>query len=175
MNNEELVRAACKALWSDHDLDKADDYYAADFVAHYSSVGMPPVGPGPEGVKELARGILESFPDYNETVEDLIADGDRVSVRLTIRGTNTGPLSDGTTTGKPVEFTDMTIVASPAARSPSCGGSAITCPSWSSSALSSSPTANHLRIAGPAPRLPHTMLRHPTSNRRPRLSGSLRP
>lgn len=110
MNNEELVRAACKALWSDHDLDKADDYYAADFVAHYSSVGMPPVGPGPEGVKELARGILESFPDYNETVEDLIADGDRVSVRLTIRGTNTGPLPDGTTTGKPVEFTDMTIV-----------------------------------------------------------------
>jgi len=110
MTNEELVRAACKALWSDHDLDKADDYYAADFVAHYPSVGMPPVVPGPEGVKELARSILGSFPDYHETVEDLVVDGDRVAVRLTLRGTNTGPLPDGSITGKPIEFTDMTIV-----------------------------------------------------------------
>lgn len=111
MTNEELVRAACKALWSDHDLDKADDYYAADFVPHYPSVGMQPVGPGPEGVKELARSILVSFPDYHETVEDLIASGDRVAVRLTLRGTNTGELPDGTpATGRSIEFTDMTIV-----------------------------------------------------------------
>lgn len=110
MTNEELVRAACKAIWSDHDLDKADEYYADDFVAHYPSVGMPPVAPGPEGVKVLARSILEGFPDYHETVEDLVADGDRVAVRLTIRGTNTGPLADGTVTGRSVEFTDMTIV-----------------------------------------------------------------
>lgn len=111
MTNEELVRAACKAIWSDHDLDKADDYYAADFVPHYPSVGMAPVGPGPEGVKELARSILGSFPDYHETVEDLIADGDRVAVRLTLRATNTGPLPDGSpATGLPIEFTDMTMV-----------------------------------------------------------------
>ncbi len=110
MTNEELVRAACKAVWSDHDLDKIDDLYAVDFVAHYSSVGMPDVGPGPEGVKQLASSIRESFPDYHETVEDLVASGDRVAVRLTLRGTNTGPLPDGTVTGKAVEFTDMTMV-----------------------------------------------------------------
>ncbi|MEO1057938.1 MAG: ester cyclase [Actinomycetota bacterium] len=110
MTNEELVRAACKAIWSDHDLDKADELYAPDFIAHYPSVAMPPVPPGPAGVKELARSILEGFPDYHETVEDIVASGDRVAVRLTLRGTNTGPLADGTTTGKSIEFTDMTMV-----------------------------------------------------------------
>ena len=110
MTNEELVRAACKAIWSEHDLDKADEYYAADFVPHYPSVGMAHVGPGPQGVKDLARSILEGFPDYHETVEDLVAEGDRVAVRLTLRATNTGPLPDGTVTGRSVEFTDMTIV-----------------------------------------------------------------
>ena len=117
MTNEELVRAACKAIWSDHDLDKADHYYAADFQPHYPSVGMQPVEPGPEGVKALARSILESFPDYHETVEDLVASGDRVAVRLTLRGTNTGPLPDGSpATGLPIEFTDMTIVRIAAGR-----------------------------------------------------------
>ena len=76
-----------------------------------------PVEPGPEGVKALARSILESFPDYHETVEDLVASGDRVAVRLTLRGTNTGPLPDGSpATGLPIEFTDMTIVRIAAGR-----------------------------------------------------------
>jgi steroid delta-isomerase-like uncharacterized protein len=110
MTNEELVRAACKAIWSEHDLDKADQYYAANFVPHYPSVGMAPVAPGPEGVKELARSILEGFPDYHETVEDLVADGDRVAARLTLRGTHTGPFAGAPATGKSVEFTDVTFV-----------------------------------------------------------------
>ena len=35
MTNEELVRAACKAIWSEHDLDKADQYYAAENGTQY--------------------------------------------------------------------------------------------------------------------------------------------
>ena len=50
-----------------------------------------------------------AFPDYRERIDELITAGDRVIVRLTIRGTHEGPLPNLPATGKSVEFSDVTI------------------------------------------------------------------
>jgi len=42
---------------------------------------------GPEGLKQFVRGLRTSFPDLHFTVEDLIAEGDKVVSRWTLRGT----------------------------------------------------------------------------------------
>jgi predicted ester cyclase len=50
-----------------------------------------------------------AFPDYRETIEDLIASRDRVVTRLTIRGTHEGPLPFAPATGKSIEIADTSI------------------------------------------------------------------
>jgi predicted ester cyclase len=38
----------------------------------------------------FSRAFVAGFPDISHTIEDMIAEGDRVGIRLTVRGTNTG-------------------------------------------------------------------------------------
>ena len=106
MTHEELVRAACQVIWSEGDVSRIGEFYAEDFQAHYPMTNW---GSGLEGAKNLALEIRKAFPDYRERIDELISAGDRVVVRLTVTGTHTGPLPDLPATGRPVEFTDVTI------------------------------------------------------------------
>ena len=106
MTNEEIVRAACKVIWTDGDVSRIGEFYAEDFQANYPTTNW---GSGLEGAKHLATELRQAFPDYREQIDELITTGDRVIVRLTIRGTHKGPLPNLPATGKSVEFTDVTI------------------------------------------------------------------
>jgi predicted ester cyclase len=55
-----------------------------------------------EGFKQDIQFIRNGFPDFHLTIEEMLLDGDRVWVRSTARGTNTGPFM-GPPTGKPIE------------------------------------------------------------------------
>jgi len=57
-------------------------------VDHNAVIFMQPEGPG--GVQEGVRMLLRGFPDLHLTIEELIAEGDRVVARFTMSGTNTG-------------------------------------------------------------------------------------
>jgi predicted ester cyclase len=63
----------------------------------------------PEGVEKFVRGFLQSFPDLQHTVEDMIAEGDRVAVRFSARGTHQGQWMDFAPTGKPIHYTGVTL------------------------------------------------------------------
>lgn len=65
--------------------------------------------PGREGRREWFLNRLTAFPDIHATVEDQIAEGDKVVSRITFRGTHTGPLGGIAPTGKSVEWTIITI------------------------------------------------------------------
>ena len=106
MTNEEIVRSACRVVWSDGDLSRIGEFYAEDFQAHYPRTDW---GSGLEGARKLAAGIREAFPDYREQIDELIDAGDRIIVRLTIRGTHQGAFGGVPATGRAVEFTDVTI------------------------------------------------------------------
>ncbi len=66
-------------------------------------------GEGPEGARAFADAIRAGFPDYREEIEDLVAAGDKVAVRLRIRGTHSGRIFGMEPTGRSVDFRDMTI------------------------------------------------------------------
>jgi predicted ester cyclase len=51
---------------------------------------------------------LAAFPDTKFTIEDLIAEGDKVVVRWSVQGTHTGPLGDIAPTGRRVSITGTT-------------------------------------------------------------------
>ena len=51
----------------------------------------------------------QAFPDFRFTVEDQLAEGDRVATRWTWQGTHSGEFMGAAPTGKEVKITGMTI------------------------------------------------------------------
>jgi steroid delta-isomerase-like uncharacterized protein len=70
----------------------------------YNVTGLPEPMRGPEGVKQLVNGFRAAFPDIQVTVEEMIAEGDKVVARVTARGTNHGELMGNVATGKRAEW-----------------------------------------------------------------------
>ena len=63
-----------------------------------------------ESLKQLVTSTLgRAFPDLQRTVEDVVAEGDKVVARLTMRGTHTGEYLGVPPTGRKVTFTAIGI------------------------------------------------------------------
>jgi steroid delta-isomerase-like uncharacterized protein len=102
-----LVRRYFEVLQSGGDLALAGDLFADDYVAH--DPNLPPLPPGPGGVALHVLASRTAFPDQRVTVDDLLADGDRVAVRFTFRGTHRGDLLGFAPTGRRVEVHGVAI------------------------------------------------------------------
>ena len=61
-----------------------------------------------EGLKQDIQYLRAAFPDFHLTIEDSIADGENVWIRMTARGTNLGPCM-GPPTGKSITITVMDV------------------------------------------------------------------
>ena len=85
-----------------------DECYATEYFDHSPSP-IRGMAPGIEGVKSAFRLFQAAFPDTRHVIEDLIADGDKVVARLSVRGTHTGELMGLLPTGKEVTMTGIAI------------------------------------------------------------------
>ena len=83
-----------------------DEFIAPDQVDHAAPPGTPG---GLAGAKQTITMYLTAFPDLHFTVEDLIAEGDKVVARLTVRGTQKGAFMGIPPTGKHVTSTAIDI------------------------------------------------------------------
>jgi steroid delta-isomerase-like uncharacterized protein len=81
------------------DLNTVDQVIAPNWVNHDPS--MPPLQ-GYEGFKQLTIAFRAAFPDIHVEIEDMLAEGDKVSARFRLRGTNTGSFQGMPPTGKAV-------------------------------------------------------------------------
>ena len=84
--NKELVRRYQEAH-NTNDLDALNGIVAADLIAHNLMPGLPP---GLEGGKLVHQMAVSAFHNFHATIEDLIAEGDKVAARMIFRGTHTG-------------------------------------------------------------------------------------
>ena len=103
--NKALVRRY-RAVHNTNKLDALDEIVAKDIISHNSLPGLPP---GLEGGKMAHFAFLESFPDLQAATDDLIAEGDKVVERYTVRGTNKGSFMGASPTGKKFEVSSMSI------------------------------------------------------------------
>lgn len=86
-----------------------DDLLASDFVDHNPLPGLLSLLPGLAGFKQLAAIIRVASPDLHYTVEDMIAEGDKVVFRYTACGTNEGELMGMPPTGERMTVTGIDI------------------------------------------------------------------
>ena len=89
------------------DVSAADEAFAADAMIHIN--GSPKPSLSLAEFKEMAKGLLASFPDIHFTIEDQVVAGDKVTTRWVAEGTNTGPLGDIPATGKGVRFNGLIL------------------------------------------------------------------
>jgi steroid delta-isomerase-like uncharacterized protein len=86
--------------------DILEEVYAPDLVWHEPDQDVQ----GLEEAKRFLGMYKTAFPDLHATVEDVIAEGDKVVTRWTISGTHQGEIEEfGPPTGKQVEIKGITI------------------------------------------------------------------
>jgi predicted ester cyclase len=83
-----------------------DELVAPNYVLHFNSFPEPIVGL--EANKKFSEGLFQGFPDIKSTIEDVVAEGDKVIYRSTLKGTNTGEFLGTPATGKSVKVDDFT-------------------------------------------------------------------
>ena len=83
-----------------------DELVSAQFVQHASL----PTGPGRAGLKDFFGQLRSAFPDFNFTLEELIAEGDKVAIRMTGRYTHKGEFMGVAPTGKAVVLLKMDMM-----------------------------------------------------------------
>jgi steroid delta-isomerase-like uncharacterized protein len=93
-------------IWSRGNVDAIEELYAPDFVGHHPGA---PDWIGRDGVREMVGRVRRAFPDFTESVEDVVVDGDKVVTRFTASGTHLGPLGDTPPTGRSIRVAEMAI------------------------------------------------------------------
>jgi len=99
-SNKAVVRRFIAEVWNAGNLDAADELVHPEYA-------ISGIGTGPDAVRHNVSIYRTAFPDLECVVEQLIAEGDWVAVRLTLRGTHLGPLGDILATGKPVTMKEL--------------------------------------------------------------------
>src|SRR5260370_37916164 len=101
-----LIVRQHQEVWSLGELEAIPEIFASTFVGHHSG---RPDWVGPNGVREAVNTIRTAFPDFSESIEDIIVDGDKVVTRFTASGTHLGVFRDLAPTGRRVAIEEIGI------------------------------------------------------------------
>jgi steroid delta-isomerase-like uncharacterized protein len=101
--NKANNRRIYEEVWNGGNLAVVDELFAANSVFHDPSTTLH----GPAEFKAYVTMYRNAFPDTDFTIEDVIAEGDKVVTRWIARGTHKGELQGIPPTGKQVAVTGM--------------------------------------------------------------------
>jgi predicted ester cyclase len=100
--NKGIVRKWFEAT-NEQKLSLYDDLVATDFVDHSRQIQ------GLENVKQFVTMVFKAFPDFHAEIEDIIAEGDKVWVRVKITMTHALEYRGIAPTGKKITETSVSI------------------------------------------------------------------
>lgn len=103
-DTKQLTRTVPADIATERNLDLIDEVFAEDFVDH------GPFGQdirGPDGVREWMASFTEAFPDFEATIDELIAEDGLSAMRVTLRGTHEGPFMGFEPSGDRFEIQNM--------------------------------------------------------------------
>jgi steroid delta-isomerase-like uncharacterized protein len=105
--NKAIVRCYFREILDGGNLDLVDEIFEPRYVLH--DPGSPQEVRGLEGTKRYVGMFRSAFPDIAHTIEDQIAEGDKVVTRLRAHATHTGDLMGIPPTGKEVTIDGISI------------------------------------------------------------------
>ena len=105
--NKDKVRSLLEEVWNEGDLDAVDEYLATEVAEQRAPTGR---GYSPEAIEEDVAAFRSAFPDIRVTIDDVIAEGDKVAYRATWRGTHQGEFRDISPTSESIVITGIGIL-----------------------------------------------------------------
>jgi steroid delta-isomerase-like uncharacterized protein len=103
--NKAIYREFTEEVLNQKHVDRMGDFMRPDVVEH--TPGWPS---GLEGARQIVEGFFRAFPDLHITIEDIVAEDDKLVARLTGTGTHQGEFNGIPPTGKRVTATSMDMV-----------------------------------------------------------------
>jgi steroid delta-isomerase-like uncharacterized protein len=103
--NKALVRRFIDEIFLRQDFGAVDELLTDDFVPHT----WGEMAPGRDGLKQAITRVSAGLSEARMTVEDVIAEGDRVAVRLTSSAMHTGAFMGMPPSGKRYEISEIHI------------------------------------------------------------------
>ena len=98
-----IARRFFEEVWNQQKLEAIDDIFAPTVVLNGQPVAR-------DAFRQIVAARRAAFPDIQVTVEDQVADGDKVSTWRTWQATHQGPYRGVAATGKRVKWTQISIV-----------------------------------------------------------------
>lgn len=107
MENKTLVKRVFEEILNNNNLKAADEVFHTD----YTNYSMPAPQKGPEGFKQVIGMFRGAFPDMHITVEEIIAEGNKIATRGYWTGTHNGDFMGIAATNKSVKvpYIDMWV------------------------------------------------------------------
>ena len=105
--NKALVRAFVAAI-NAQNWERLRELVAPDFVRHSDAAGSPGIHSRDE-LEAFLRHELVTFPDAHESLEDLVAENDKVAARHRFTGTQHGPMDTLPPSGRTMTATYLAI------------------------------------------------------------------
>jgi predicted ester cyclase len=104
--NKALTRWWWEEVWLKGNVAATDEFMAPNYVDH---PGLPGLPPGPEGMKQALTYYRAASPQLQATLDDILADGERVALRWSARGTHLGEWLDVPPTGHHFTMSGISI------------------------------------------------------------------
>lgn len=105
--NKAVYRRFIQVAFNEGRLDKLSELLAPDYTFRDAPPGTPP---GHEAIKQVVTMFRAAFPDLHITIEDQLAEGDKVCSRAITRGTHRGAIFGIPPTGKTILMRGITVV-----------------------------------------------------------------
>lgn len=105
--NKILVRRYFEECLNQGKLETIDELISPTYVSHYPA-GYD-LGGGPEDVKQIVASVRRGFSDLHFTLEDFVAQGEKVVARWTFRGTHDGDFMGIAPTGKQAQVAGVAV------------------------------------------------------------------
>jgi predicted ester cyclase len=108
--NKQLLRRWFDEVWNNGRAEVIEELFDESGIAH--GLGDDPSYPikGPGGYRPFYETFRHAFPNIMVVIEDMVAEGDKVAARCSVRAKHEGELMGRAATQAPVEFTGITIV-----------------------------------------------------------------
>jgi len=108
--NKAVLRRWFDEVWNNARADVIEELFDENGIAH--GLSDDPSNPirGPRDYRPFYEAFRQGFPNLKVTIEDMVAEGDKVAARCSVRGTHEGHFLGREATQSPVEITGITIV-----------------------------------------------------------------
>jgi len=107
--NKALGRRWFEEVWNQGREETIDELFAAHGIGYGLGDTEAPIQ-GPAGIKPFVRNLRGALPDIHMKIEDSIAEGDRVTVRITVEGTHKGGQLGVAPSGRRVHIEGIVVV-----------------------------------------------------------------